>query len=45
LAQRIESFNGTESLAFILFSTSLGIMASYLCVREINNGWAAAERP
>ena len=44
LAQRIQSFNTTESIAFILFSTGLGVFASYLCVREINNGWAAVER-
>ncbi len=45
LSQRIQSFSHFESLAFILFSTGLGVFASYLCVREINNGWAAAERP
>ncbi len=44
MAQRIQSFNPTEGIAFILFSTGLGIFASYLCVREINSGWAAAER-
>ena len=44
LAQRIQSFSSIESALFILFSTGLGIFASYLCVREINSGWAAAER-
>lgn len=44
LAQRIQSFNSSEGLAFVLFSTGLGVFASYLCVREINNGWATAER-
>ncbi len=44
MAQRIQTFTLAEGLAFILFSTGLGIFASYLCVREINSGWAAAER-
>ncbi len=44
MAQRLQSFSVSEGLAFILFSTGLGIFASYLCVREINSGWAAAER-
>ncbi len=44
MAQRLQSFSVSEGVAFILFSTGLGIFASYLCVREINSGWAAAER-
>ena len=44
MSQRLQSFSASEGVAFILFSTGLGIFASYLCVREINSGWAAAER-
>ncbi len=44
LSQQIQSFNAFENLSFILFATGLGIFASYLCVREINSGWAAVER-
>ena len=44
LAQRIQTFSLIEAAGFILFATVLGVFASYLCVREINSGWAAAER-
>jgi cell division transport system permease protein len=45
MASRLECFNGTEAAAFVIFSVVLGVLASYLCVREINSGWAAIERP
>lgn len=44
MAGAIQNFTLQEGLTFIALATAAGIFAAYLCVREINNGWAALER-
>lgn len=44
MAESLQTFSLVETLVFIVFSVLLGLLATYICVREINSGWAAAER-
>jgi len=44
LASSIHFFNGAQSLLVLGLSMMLGLCASYLCLRSLNDGWAASQR-
>ncbi len=44
MALHIQNFTLNEAVAFVFTATAAGVLAAYLCVREINSGWAAVER-
>jgi cell division transport system permease protein len=44
LASSIHFFSVGQSLMILGLSTVLGFFASYLCLRSLNDGWAASQR-
>jgi cell division transport system permease protein len=45
LAEHLTYLSGPVTLICLLTGTFLGFLASYLCVRRVNTGWAAAGGP
>lgn len=44
LTNHIHFINWTNIFALVIFSVILGTVASWLCVRQINTGWAASSK-
>lgn len=44
MATHFQVLTVAEYMIFVTFAAGLSLLASYLCVREINSGWAASER-
>lgn len=44
LASNVHFFNVGQSLLVLLATTALGFFASYLCLRSLNDGWAASQK-
>lgn len=44
LTNHIHYFNVANAIGLFLFAVCLGAVASWLCVRQINTGWAAGHR-
>lgn len=44
LASNIHFFGIFQVLGILLLSTGVGVFASYICLRSLNDGWAAGQR-
>ena len=44
LGEHIQFLNVASMIVFVVFGTGLGALASYLCVRRINDGYAGSQR-